>query len=335
MVSQKSVSNEDNNTTKDRPIQQEKSTMPSTKKRKSVIDDESDKSKSVHTVPKTDGCAQTYTESQMPTGPQLVEPESVVEQSISDHSESKKPSQRVVIGGKGNDESSVSNVLPDNSAKEEQRVSDCPDEPLGSTDSKNQNSLARNENLEGKLAETESVEVPAKAQPSKSNTAPNKSGKGSSWFQKSPWTQLVNEDNSSFSITQISPGITFKKHDVPKTQLGKEVANPNDKKSSKSVGQAGSKPITCASTALEDGKKGEIVSQIIPEKNQPTDVGDNEASASMVADKHDLTPRQTTNVDGTIGETCSFMRSAASIKEWSTAKAALSGSQSHKRKSHK
>lgn len=330
MVAQKSVSNEDNTTTKDRPIQQEKSTLPSKKKRKSVIDDESDKNKSVHTVPETDGCAQTYTESQMPTGPQLVEPESVVEQSISDHSESKKPSQRVVISSKGNDESSVSNVLPDNSAKEEQRVSDCPDEPLGSTDSKNQNSLARNENLEGKLAETESVEVPAKAQPSKSNTAPNKSGKGSSWFQKSPWTQLVNEDNSSFSITQISPGITFKKHDVPKTQL-----DPIDKKSSKSVCQAGSKPITRACTALEDEKKGEIVSQIIPEKNQPTDVGDNEASASMVADKHDSTPRQTTNVDGTIGETCSFMRSAASIKEWSTAKATLSGSQSHKRKSHK
>lgn len=328
----KSVSNENNTTTKDRPIQQKKSTPPPKKKRKSVIDEESDKNKSVHTVPETDGCAQTYTETQMPTRAQLVEPESAVKQSISDHSESEKSSQRVVVGGKGNDESSVSNILPDHSAEEEQPVSDCPDVLLGSTDSKNRNSLARNENLEGKLTETESVEVLAEAQPSESNSAPNKSGKGSSWFQKSPWTQLVNENNSSFSITQISPGITFKKHEVPETQVGKEATNPNDKKSGKSVSQAGSER---AFTGLEDGKTGEIGSQIIPEKNQPTVVGNNEASASIVADKYDTTPRQTTDLDGTIGETCSFMRSAASIKEWSTAKAALSGSQLHKRKSHK
>lgn len=330
-MNQKSVSNENTTTTEDRPIQQKKRPK---KKRKSVIDEESDKNKSMHTVSETDGCVQIHTETQMPAGAQHVEPESGVKQPISDHSESKKPSQRVVVGGKGNDESSVSNIFPDNAAKEEQPVSDCRDVPLGSTDSKNQNTLARNENLEGKLAEAESVEVLAGAQHSKSNTAPNKSCKGSSWFQKSPWTQLVNENNSSFSITQISTGITFKKHEVSKTQVGKEVANPNDKKSSKSVSQAGSEPITCASTALEDGKKGEIVSQIIPEKNQPTVVGNNEASASIVANKYNSTPRQTTNVDGTIGETCSFMRSAASIKEWSNAKAALSGLQSHKRKNH-
>lgn len=63
-----------------------------------------------------------------------------------------------------------------------------------------------------------------------------------------------------------------------------------------------------------------------PQRHQQTVVGNNEAPAPIFERKHDSAPKLTSTRNVIIGETCSFMRSAASLKEWSKTKAALSGS---------
>lgn len=328
MVAQESIFKE-SKASKDRTVQQKKSTPPPKKKRKSVLDEECARNKLVHTVAENDGSLQTHTNKmEMPTGAQPVEPEPGVKILTTECTGSQKSLLRGLIGDDGNDELHISNILSDNSAKEEQPVSDGPDVP-GSTDSKNQN-ISKNENLEGKSAERETEELLAEPQPTEINTAPNKSSRG--WFQKSSWTQLVNNSNSSFSITQISPAIAFKKPQVPKPSVGVDIADPTDNKFSNLVRQDKNEPDRGVSATMVDGKKMDT-SLNIP-KNQLTSMGTNEGSASAVENKYNFVQRQTTDGDVTIGETCSFMRNATSMKEWAKAKAALSGSQSHKRKSN-
>ncbi|XP_031261129.1 uncharacterized protein LOC116119327 [Pistacia vera] len=167
--------------------------------------------------------------------------------------------------------------------------------------------------------------------PSETNGSTSKSGRGSSWFQKSPWTQLVTENNNSFSITQIAPGITFKNHELTKPQGVPNTVKKDDNKGSNLVKEDKSESSRGGSTTVNNRKEGGVASNL-PEKNQQTVVGNIEASASIVEYNNDSVQKQMPNEDVSIGETCSFMRSAASLKEWAKTKAALSGS--HKRKSN-
>ncbi|KAL5769095.1 hypothetical protein ACOSQ2_015878 [Xanthoceras sorbifolium] len=304
------------------PKVRKKSTATPNKKRKSLLNGESDRKELLFASPEVDGTLQTDTnESGMPTGAQA-EPESLVKQSITDHSWSQKSSPVIRVGDKGNDAFSVSNMLTYISANEGQPTSDGPDVP-DSTDSQNRG-LVRNENLEGKSDEKEIVEVPAEAQPIKNDEASNKSGGGSSWFQKSSWTQLVNENNSSFSITQISPSITFERHGVTKSYMGKDTENLNDSKLNNLVKQDKEERTRDGSMALESEKEGDVTKDF-SEKNKQSVSSNSETSALIVENKSDSMQRQTSKGDVSIGETCSFMRSVASMKEWSKTKAALSG----------
>ncbi|KAK3221189.1 hypothetical protein Dsin_008214 [Dipteronia sinensis] len=305
------------------PKVQKKNNAPN-KKRKSLLNGESDRKDSVFASSEVDGSLQTDTNELVSlTGAQPAEPESHVKQSITDHSGSQKRPSLISVGDKGNDAFSVSNMLPCISANEGQPTSDGPDVP-DSTDTQKR-SLVRNEDLEGKSAEKKIVEVPAEAQPTNNDAASNKSGTGSSWFQKSPWTQLVTENNSSFSITQISASINFEKHEVTKPYMGKDTENMNDSKFNNLVKQDKERTRFGSSMALEGEKEGDV-SKNFSKKNKQTVSDDSGTSAVIMENKSDSMQRQTSNVDVSIGETCSFMRSATSIKEWAKTKAAISGS---------
>ncbi|KAJ9697299.1 hypothetical protein PVL29_009199 [Vitis rotundifolia] len=67
------------------------------------------------------------------------------------------------------------------------------------------------------------------------------------------------------------------------------------------------------------------VEKSTPEKGVQM-IGNNEVSALTLRKKPHIAPKKTSVKDVKIGETCSFMRTAASVKEWNKTKAALSGS---------
>jgi hypothetical protein len=73
--------------------------------------------------------------------------------------------------------------------------------------------------------------------------------------------------------------------------------------------------------------------EIVPENSEHADT-DDIVSAPVVEKIVETSPRErSANVE--IGETCSFMRSADSLKEWKKAKAAVSGSLKRKRSEKK
>lgn len=146
------------------------------------------------------------------------------------------------------------------------------------------------------------------------NVAPNNTGRGASWLRKQSWTQLVSPSNNSFSISQILPDITF-----PEPIFMEPVVDPANSDDCKHGGVN----IDITNEAFNG--------EIIPEKSQHTDATD--TAAPVVEQKTETSPGDddTSTADIEIGETCSFMRSAASLKEWAKAKAALSGSLKRKR----
>ncbi|KAL2458848.1 RNA-binding (RRM/RBD/RNP motif) family protein [Forsythia ovata] len=173
----------------------------------------------------------------------------------------------------------------------------------------------------------------------------DKSARGASWLQKSSWTQLVGDThNSSFSISQVLPGVTFEKQELP--QINNFVFSRNnklhksfEKDTSYSVQQV-SKPRGGANkdfaTAADkfdvdaltrkeqshDDLNGEQSSPEIKKKI----VKDNEAPTSTLGQNVPSALNRPSLGDIVTSEACPFMRSAASMKEWTKTKAALSGS---------
>ena len=257
---------------------------------------------------------------------------------------SQKSSWKELLGNGGNTSFNASLILPKSDSGKEPQGSDSPRPPL-STNNKTENA-ERDEDVRGKHTNTEVIkeldeanptntqvikelaeanptiaqviEEHAEAQPTDKNVAPNKTGRGASWRRKQSWTQLVSEDNNSFSISQILPGITFPEPTTKEPML--DAANSNVCKHN--------------DVAITDG-------EIIPEKSQH--VGANDiASAPIVEKKIETRPKERSSEEETIpkerstssveiGETCTFMRSSASLREWAKAKAAISGSLKRKR----
>lgn len=297
------------------------------KNKKSLNSVESDVHEMVSTIPEASGTVQTHTN--VPSNPseaQPTEPESGVKQSNPNPSESQKYSCGELVEHEDKDVFTVSNMLR-NIYTFEQPISDAPIVPE-STDS--ENNITRYENLEGKLDDKAIVEV-LDGRPSEINESTSKSGKGSSWFQKSPWTQLVTENNNSFSITQISPGITFRNHELTKPQEVANTVKNTDGMGNNLVNADKSESSKSGSTTVDDRKERGNASNLL-EKSQQTVVGNNEASASIDEYNNHSIQNQMPKEDVSISETCLFMRSAASLKEWAKTKAALSGL--HKRKSN-
>ncbi|CAL8989458.1 unnamed protein product [Prunus brigantina] len=181
---------------------------------------------------------------------------------------------------------------------------------------------SKNQDLEGQLCEMELVDGCVEPQPTMSIAVSNKSGRGASWRQQSSWTQLVSDNSaSSFSIKQIVPGISFEQQFVPKPKSADAVSS-TDRKLKEIVKQDKDNDNFTSGSSLGIGKGRDVLI------SSPEDtVIDNDGACAPDVEKNcDLTPKQVSAGNVEIGETCSFMRSASSLKEWTKIKAALSGS---------
>ncbi|KAK9274730.1 hypothetical protein L1049_021981 [Liquidambar formosana] len=74
------------------------------------------------------------------------------------------------------------------------------------------------------------------------------------------------------------------------------------------------------------------IGQSTPGKKMQTVGGNNELSAAIPRRNDHSAPKQIFNGDIELGESCPFMRSTASVREWVNTKAALTGSLKKKNK---
>ena len=249
---------------------------------------------------------------------------------------SQKSSWRELVGDKGKNPFIISDTLPGvvASRKQEHVKSDYLNVPDIIIDSKKPN-LVNHENLEAQSGKGKELEGRlAEAQPPIPGEAVKRSGRGASWLQKSSWTQLVSEANSnSFSISQILPRNPLavssgsKHHDQVKQHTSETIRDGNE---ISEVGKGFSTTTSsCDIVALDEEHNFVDLGHV--EKSTPKKgvkiIGHNEVSAPTPSRKkpHMIFPKRSIK-DIKIGETCSFVRTAASVKEWSKTKAALSGS---------
>ncbi|XP_004243671.1 protein REPRESSOR OF SILENCING 3-like [Solanum lycopersicum] len=141
--------------------------------------------------------------------------------------------------------------------------------------------------------------------------------RGAAWRQKSSWTELVRDaTRSSFSISQILPGLSLPKPELP--VIGETVkaqkSNSMDKSDSQDV-------------SVEEQNNVHFSKELpVLDNYQQKETKKNEASAPTPEKEHVSASKQALVGDTNYSETCSFMKSAASMKEWTKTKAALSGS---------
>ncbi|KAG6706800.1 hypothetical protein I3842_07G239100 [Carya illinoinensis] len=308
---------------------QKNNVVPPYKRRKSLFNQESNGNGPPPAIPKGNGELKTPSvESAILLGAQLAEPESGIQQSATLPSLSRKSSWRKLLRDRGNN-FSISHILPGISSSEEEQLksnSFVPD----STVSKNDDLVSHGDHLESKLGETTKEEL-VETQPS-SHTAPStKSSRGASWLQKSSWTQLVGENKSSlFSIAQILPDISYGKQVI--MELNDVVIVDSNDSKQKGLGKHDDgKSIGDDSLSLEMGKDESVIRSTL-EKNRQTVLRNSEAPCRISEKKHDSASKLASAGNISIGETCSFMRSATSLKEWAKTKATISGS-IHSRKS--
>ncbi|GMI74227.1 hypothetical protein HRI_001092000 [Hibiscus trionum] len=232
---------------------------------------------------------------------------------------SQKSSWKALVGDKGNSAFSLSNILQNvDTTEEKQHISDG--HKVDSTlDSKNEK-LSASENMETQSGKTEISNVVEEAQPNQPSRALNKAGRGSSWLHESSWIQLVSNKSNSFSISEILPGATTLQ----------EVLKPVGEDALQSAAENHS-TIMEQYTASGVGQERDSVGSI-PKSNHQTIDGDKDASLQAVENISNSEPDSGFGVGTSTGETCSFMRTSASLKEWAKTKAALKGSRKKKTK---
>ncbi|KAA8535894.1 hypothetical protein F0562_030897 [Nyssa sinensis] len=338
-------------TFKDRQTQdilksQKRKIMPSNKKRKSTLTVESDGNTFVSAIPESQGSLRTnLNESETTLEAQITGPELGIQQSEANVSWSQKSAWRDLVSERrGNTQFHISHIMPTTAAAKEQLKSDCFNVPYF-TQSNNQN-LVKHGNLEIQSGQPKKRKELTETQPLQRKEVVTKLARGASWLKQSSWTQLVGEtSNSSFSISQIMPGITYGKKELPEpngmgsstdskhSNIVKSDISDSAGDGSKALHVADENLLTGPSTsnmvALGNKKQnhaGLDVQPSPPEKNLQTARENGEISAASVRGKHHSASKQTSVGDGAIYETFSFMRSAASMREWVNTKAALSGS---------
>ncbi|CDP14266.1 unnamed protein product [Coffea canephora] len=147
------------------------------------------------------------------------------------------------------------------------------------------------------------------------NAGIDKGREGNSFLNRSSWMQLVGS-NSSFSISQILPGLNLEKQEIPQF-------NVTDSSTSTKRRQDFMK--TDKSDFITDVSKSQPVVDI--PKFSLADSKTNHASQNQLDSKQPIQAKRTSMGDRGMPETFTFKRSAASMKEWKKAKAAVSGSQ--------
>ncbi|KAJ0266817.1 Protein REPRESSOR OF SILENCING 3 [Hirschfeldia incana] len=132
-----------------------------------------------------------------------------------------------------------------------------------------------------------------------------KSEGGSLWLQKASWTQLVRDQNASFSITQLFPNLPPEKTEAVSVNNSGDGHFSNQSGSANGV-EAAEVHGASSSTPLRSLKENE---QIVK----------NASGASRLGARKKPIRREIGS-----GDTCAFMRSETSVNEWKRAKKALS-----------
>ncbi|KAL1568099.1 protein REPRESSOR OF SILENCING 3 [Salvia divinorum] len=176
----------------------------------------------------------------------------------------------------------------------------------------------------------EELEKHSDAQSAEQTASEDLLARGASWKRKSSWLQMVADANASaFSLSQVLPDVTFQKQepqqfkviDFSSSSRGKQDKFLDKKSFAEDIGE----PQRPANTR----NPNEDV--LTNEQNTGDPVGEklNSHSTAPVLGVN-LIPSNRPMGEIINSETCPFMKSADSMKEWAKSKAALSGS--HKRK---
>ncbi|XP_021763743.1 uncharacterized protein LOC110728397 [Chenopodium quinoa] len=185
------------------------------------------------------------------------------------------------------------------------------------------------ENKDGLSSQSkEAIEGRQAAQLAGASSSLNIATRGSTWLQKSSWSQLVGGGkSSSFSISQILP-----KDLLEKQQLNKPNNNGTSNNFFSSVTAFGGNRRSRSGVAGEDKKKEAQESAARGSHSSITPKG-NDCSDSTTAKKSDSEQKVSNPRPGVrISETCPFMSSADSLKDWQTAKTTLTSS--HKKRNN-
>ncbi|XP_076910591.1 protein REPRESSOR OF SILENCING 3-like [Bidens hawaiensis] len=139
-----------------------------------------------------------------------------------------------------------------------------------------------------------------------------KTARGEFWRHKSSWTQLISTaSHTSFSISHIIPNNDFGKHDQQADTFDSQSPNKN---------LDNQIPVVRKEAPLPPVKNIIDKKKLVPEAALPP--------AKNIPDKKKLLSLGKLESD----ETCSFMRTEESIKEWKKMKASLSGSVNKKKR---
>lgn len=144
----------------------------------------------------------------------------------------------------------------------------------------------------------------------------SKSTGGSSWLQRASWTQLVSDKNSSFSITELFPDSYSDKGETAKVINNGDGQYSNPNQSESGIKQSDYTSSTNGFEAAGVHVDSTPVRSL--EENRQSLKGKNVREGSRLGVKKPI--RRTIGS----GETCTFMRSSTSLKEWAKAKKALS-----------
>ncbi|KAJ6372852.1 hypothetical protein OIU76_027226 [Salix suchowensis] len=218
----------------------------------------------------------------------------------------------------------ASETLPSHSSCKEEQPK-C-DNVTDSRDSENNKSFEQ-ENQNEHFSRIKEVGEHKEALSTKLDSASNKPGRGYAWLNKSSWTQLVSGNNgNAFSITQILPGVSFANVESSKPDglevLGSMKSMHDDISKKSSID-----PTVDGTLAFGFRKEGNVQNRVAM---SPQIVGGNAEASAPVVKKTTSETKPAYTRDVSIGESCSFMRTADSVKEWARTKAALSGSRKRK-----
>ncbi|KAI9110520.1 hypothetical protein K1719_018386 [Acacia pycnantha] len=220
---------------------------------------------------------------------------------------SQKSSRRELLGDGGRSSFNASHMLLDSNSSEKQG-SDSFCEPESAKNKTEHIEMEGGEEIEPAKAEV--MEELAEARPTIQNTTSKESGR----VAKEPAGNLAGSGNAEYFDLAKESNDEFVGDGFNLVNSGPE------KKHS----------VLAKHASIESIGDGLNMTRSTPEKSQHV-AGNDIASAPINEEKCDTLTNETSTTEIKIGETCSFMRNAASLKEWVKTKAALSGSLKRKR----
>lgn len=301
------------------------------KKRKQSVRED----KSNDTVPskkkERKGDSHDSTDDQVVINTKHVDKESGNVQFSCDVASSKKKAWKALVS-EGSTAFNISDILTNHSSDvENEPGSDLATEPCSN----------ENDGQQDQTTEHEESEELFDVQSTKPTAANDLLARGASWKQKSSWLQLVADANASaFSLSQILPDVTFQEQESQqfndidffsnsKGEKQHSFVHKDDKSYVEDIGEPQvPTPRIPNEDVLTKGQKNDALDEQQLNSYSEEKVSVKESSASMLGTYP--VPDNRAMGDIVISETCPFMKSSASRKEWEKSRAALSGS--HKRK---